>query len=444
MNMPGLCLILILLLLGQTNLGHAQPLEDISLEGGDTTIDDDSSKSYTHPLANLTNGDDYQKHDLGKEGFHKNFARSPINGKIVAGPKFNHISCVGCHINNGRGETKFAQSKSQSVIKISAKVGQPTLPGGPIPVPNFGLQLRDHSLGGVTPDSKISVTWEPIQGSYNDGTPYELRRPIVKIKQNKLPSGTMISLRRAPPVFGVGLLDAIGSQTILSLADPNDSNQDGISGRANMVWDIISKKQKIGRFGWKAGSPTAKQQIATAYAIDMGITNPIISLGDKIPEINKRILNRTVFYTQTLGVPRARDQSLAAVKKGKELFVTLNCSGCHLMTVTTGNHSIEELSNQTIHPFTDLLLHDMGEALSDDRPEFMASGAEWRTPPLWGIGLTGAALNNKPENYLHDGRARSLAEAILWHGGEAETSKQGFLNSSAADRDALIKFLRSL
>jgi CxxC motif-containing protein (DUF1111 family) len=242
----------------------------------------------------------------------------------------------------------------------------------------------------------------------------------------------------------MGLLDAIPSSKIASLADPNDSNRDGISGKANVVWDIDRQAKVIGKFGWKATSPSVSQQVATAYAIDMGVTNPLIPLGAINPDIDQQSLSGTIFYNQTLAVPAARAQTSQLVQRGKNLFISHNCNGCHVMTLDTGKYPLKELSNQRIHPFTDLLLHDMGQELADNRPEFEASGSEWRTPPLWGIGLTAKVLTRGEENYLHDGRARSIEEAILWHGGESESAKQSFLSSQAEDRQALITFLRSL
>jgi len=245
-------------------------------------------------------------------------------------------------------------------------------------------------------------------------------------------------------VFGAGLLEAVDAASILALADPDDSDSDGISGRANMVWNQRERRTAVGKFGLKAAAPTVLQQVATAYSTDMGVTNPIFPMGDRPADISQSVLGLTVFYTQTLAVPKARDQDNAAVRSGRVTFQALGCAGCHMQTLTTGQHSIVELSNQTIHPFTDLLLHDMGEGLADGRPEFLATSREWRTTPLWGIGLTETVLRGGEVTYLHDGRARTLEEAILWHGGEAEASQRRFVEIAASEREALIRFLRSL
>lgn len=420
--------------------------EDITLEGGEATVDDASGSAYDHVLPNVHDATALLEHSLGEEGFRRNFARTPVRGRIAIGPKFNNVSCIACHSSNGRGEPTFARAGSEAVVKISAGAGIAAVPGGPIPVPRLGLQLRDHAIRGTRPDAKLQLTWVTVPGGYADGTPYELRRPLlaVDLRSKSLPAGAMISMRRPPPIFGSGLIDAVEAGTIIAHADPDDSDGNGISGKANIVWDSIRRRASVGKFGWKAGSPTAAQQIATAYAIDMGVTNPLMSLGDRPPDIDRRIFDRTVFYTLSLAVPRARAQETSVVQEGQKIFTALNCGGCHLPTLVTGRHAIAALSNQTIHPFTDLLLHDMGPDLADGRPEFSATGSEWRTPPLWGIGLTAAVLQKRQESYLHDGRARSLEEAILWHGGEAEGAKEGFRTSAEADRAALVQFLRSL
>lgn len=423
----------------------AQEGPDITLQGGDTTIDDTSFRAYGHELANLSNSRDLRRHDLGEDGFKKNFKKTQINGRILIGPKFNNTACSSCHIHNGRGKPTFGRRGSKLVVKVSQGGSEKTAQGGPAPLRGVGLQLRDHSIRHKKPDATLKLAWEFIQGMFADGTPYELRRPKLSIESHKrsFTSTTATSLRCPPPVFGMGLLDAVDAKTILANADPHDVNGDGVSGRANLVWDLELAQSIIGKFGWKAGMPTVSQQIAEAYAVDMGVSNPLIPGKRGKRELGRSAFTKTVFYTQTVAVPKARDQQLPQIQQGKQLFSALNCSSCHLFTLTTGQHSIPELSDQTIHPFTDLLLHDMGAGLADDRPEFLASGSEWRTAPLWGIGLTKEVMGDT-ENYLHDGRARSLEEAILWHGGEAEASKEDFRNATKSERESLIQFLQSL
>lgn len=422
--------------------------EDLSQEGGDTTVSDTSSQAYDHLLANAPNSSIRDKHDVGRTGFDRNFAHFRIQGKLVLGPQFNNVSCGGCHTNNGRGTPSSDRNGSKFVLKVSLPSGKPSVPNGPVPLPGLGTQLRDHAVSKVKPNAHLKIVWEMIEGQYDDGTPFELRKPHVTISLSKkgkvFPLTAMTSLRRAPPVFGTGLLDSIDDPTINSLADPDDADSNGISGRPNQVWNIKTKSASIGRFGFKAGAPNAAQQIATAYAIDMGVTNPLVRITRNAPDIPKRILNSTIFYTRTLAVPHSRSVDAVKEATGLTLFNTLHCNSCHLQSITTGASNIPELAHQTIHPFTDLLLHDMGPGLADDRPEFLASGSEWRTTPLWGIGLTATVLVGASENYLHDGRARTLEEAILWHGGEAGQASTEFKALNVDQRDSLISFLRSL
>lgn len=422
--------------------------DDITLEGGDTTTEDATSRAYNQVVPNISDLASDLKHEKGQTGFLRDFSRVKVGGEIRLGPTFNAPSCVSCHGGNGRGQLRITPSRtgSDTAVKVSAHSGTPSLPGGPIPVPHIGLQVRDHAMPGSVREGTVHVTWVTTVGSYADGTPYALRAPVVTLLN--LPKGTpsniMKSLRRAPPVYGSGLLDAIPQTTILPLADPSDTNNDGISGRPNLVWDVRSRTTKIGKFGFKAGSPTLLQQIAGAYATDMGITNTLFKPANKPPELPATALAATTFFTATLGVPMARNQTSTTVINGKTLFSSIGCDSCHVATLTTGTGAHSALSNQIIHPFTDLLLHDMGDGLADGRPEFLATGNEWRTTPLWGIGLTETVLKGKPASFLHDGRARTLEEAILWHGGEGESSKIQFTNLAASERDALIEFLRSL
>jgi CxxC motif-containing protein (DUF1111 family) len=258
----------------------------------------------------------------------------------------------------------------------------------------------------------------------------------------------------APPVFGLGLLEAIPEMTILGLQDVSDANGDGISGKANRSWNVKENKMTLGRFGWKAAAPSILQQIAEAYKEDMGVTNflfPVESTYGQSQYINyynhtdlsDSLLYMNEFYVKTLAVPARRNVTDPEVIQGKKVFADANCIACHVPSHRTAvNVAFPPLSNQLIFPYTDLLVHDMGPGLADNRPDYLADGQEWRTPPLWGIGLT--EVVNGHSNFLHDGRARSFMEAILWHGGEAENSKQYVKNLPKADRDALVKFLKSL
>tara|TARA_B100000674_G_C37922578_1_gene953977 strand:- start:1168 stop:1938 length:771 start_codon:yes stop_codon:yes gene_type:complete len=256
------------------------------------------------------------------------------------------------------------------------------------------------------------------------------------------------------------LLAAVDDETLRAQADPNDLDGDGISGKVNTVWDYEGKKLVTGRFGWKANQPSLRQQTAGAFVGDLGITSPLfpdenhttsyaelhkfVSMpNDEQPELTAKILQRVTAYLQTLAPPARRDVSDPTVRQGQRLFAAMKCASCHTPELKTGDfHELAELRNQTIRPYTDLLLHDMGKGLADGREDFEASGQEWRTPPLWGIGLQERV--NGHTTLLHDGRARNLTEAILWHGGEAENSREQFLNSTKKERLALLSFLQSL
>jgi CxxC motif-containing protein (DUF1111 family) len=252
----------------------------------------------------------------------------------------------------------------------------------------------------------------------------------------------LTSLRLPPPVFGLGLLEAVDASTLRAMSDPDDRNADGISGRVNEVWDVQARTLAPGRFGQKANSPNLLQQSAEAYFNDMGVTTPLFPSPDGTHEVTQETLEAAAFYAQSLAVPARTSLDDAEVHHGEELFRSLGCEHCHRATLETGQHPVPELSHQRIHPYTDLLLHDLGPGLADGRPDGAASGDEWRTTPLWGLGLTQTVLPYA--SYLHDGRARTLEEAILWHGGEAQRSRDGFHALSATERTALIKFLGSL
>jgi CxxC motif-containing protein (DUF1111 family) len=257
-------------------------------------------------------------------------------------------------------------------------------------------------------------------------------------------------------VFGVGLLEAVPESTVRELAAAQAEAGDGISGRLNLVWSPSTGEMALGRFGWKANVATVEEQTAGAFLGDVGITSwlhpdqsctpaqveCLAAADGGTPEVSDDKLDRVVFYTRTLAVPARRDVGDAATTRGEELFGQLNCSACHVPELRTGDADVAALSDQTIRPYTDLLLHDMGPGLADGRPDGEAGPSEWRTAPLWGIGLTDEV--NGHTRFLHDGRARSLVEAILWHGGEAEAARKGFLALTRPERDDLIAFLNSL
>lgn len=422
--------------------------EDITLLGGSASVDSTDAHAFGQRSPAISDLESQLSHDNGETGFLRNFARVKIGGTIRLGPTFNAVSCQSCHGGNGRGALRISPGSqgSDTVVKVSMLRGRGSVHGGPVPVPGIGLQIRDHATRGVEREGSVTLRWMSIVGAYGDGTPFELRAPKISVRglPRHSPTRFLKSLRRAPPVVGQGLIDAIPAAAIEANADPLDSNADGISGRVNRVWDVQARSTSIGRFGFKAGAPTLKQQVAGAYATDMGVTNPLFRARGERPDISSRILDSTTFYTATLGVPIARGQGGPQVTRGRELFDGVGCSSCHVPTFVTGPGAHPSLENQVVHPFSDFLLHDMGAGLADNRPEFAAGGSEWRTTPLWGIGLTEEVLRGKPATYLHDGRARTLEEAILWHGGEAAGATERFKALQMLDRENLIQFLRSL
>lgn len=415
-----------------------------SAAGGDTTVDDRTSKAFTAPATNLSD-QQLEQHLRGDQLFEAKFvtAPAPLHGGL--GPLYNNTSCKLCHTNDGRGLPQISDgAAAQALVRVSLPTGIPSVPGGAVPVPELGTQLQNHAIFGVTPEVTVELAWVESVGAFADGAPYTLRRPLLRIARPNaasLPSDMRTSFRIAPAVFGLGLLEAIAQDDVLAAADPNDSDGDGISGRANYVWSPTLQRTELGRFGWKANTATLDDQAGAAFANDMGVTSPFFAAGTDAPELAQADIAATSFYTATLAVPTRAPQS-AAAKRGSELFRKFACSGCHTPEQRSGAHPVSALANQTFAPFTDLLLHDMGPALADGRPDFLADGNEWRTPPLWGLGLVQTVLPGA--SYLHDGRARTIVEAIMWHGGEAARSRAMFAAAPTRDREALLAFLATL
>lgn len=422
--------------------------------GGSQTVFDGGSGAFGHAFPNM-NTQREELHEIGDAGFEAPFvtAPAPINGGL--GPVYNNVSCVNCHIGDGRGKPPLPNEQLSSML-FRISVSGTNEHGGPNPVPGFGGQLQQRAVVGAQPEADVIITYSTVNGVYDDGTPYQLRVPTYALQNEyqSLPGGVMLSPRVAPPVFGLGLLEAIDEDVIVSRADPGDVDGDGISGKPNYVWDAHAGQFALGRFGWKCEAPDLLQQTAGAYNEDMGITNYVFGIEScdgqlqhdglyDESEVYDSVLYAVAFYMRSLAVPARRNLRDPGVMHGKQLFIAANCSGCHVPMSKTGVHvDFPEVSSQTIFPYTDMLLHDMGPGLADNRPTFDANGQEWRTSPLWGIGLTQAV--NGHNNFLHDGRARTLEEAILWHGGEADQSRLHFLAMPVADRADLIAFLNSL
>jgi CxxC motif-containing protein (DUF1111 family) len=423
-----------------------------ALSGGATTIFDESEEAFGTPAPNLQ-GENIERHEIGDVAFGLEHVDGPgLNGGL--GPVFDNVACEFCHPGDGRGRPPAGAEPFESFLFRSSVPGRESN-GGPLPVPGFGGQLQMRSLPEYQPEISALISYVENTGTFADGTQFQLRVPSYTLTgvYLPLPPDVLFSPRAAPVVFGLGLLEAVPDEEILSRADPRDRNRDGISGRPNYVWDAIKGRQVLGRFGWKANAPNLVQQAAGAYNGDMGVTSRLFpaescegqhpGCARHDPEIDDQTIADVALYTQTLAVPARRDLDDPVTTRGERIFYAVGCAGCHAPTLRTGRlRGVPEVSHQVIHPYTDLLVHDMGPGLADNRPDFQASGREWRTPPLWGIGLVETV--NGHTNFLHDGRARTLLEAVLWHGGEAKAAQYRVRQLRSADRDALIAFLQSL
>ncbi|MCC6952483.1 MAG: thiol oxidoreductase [Deltaproteobacteria bacterium] len=424
----------------------APPVEsqDLTNLGGDLTSDSPLSIALELPAPNVDSQELIELHLEAHGDFHRSFEADRVGRKLSLGPSFNHRSCGGCHIRNGKGAIKFSTRPPGSPLLVKVALRGLNKNGAPKDVPGVGEQLQDHLVSGKS-QFDIRLRYSAVGGSYPDGTKYTLRRPQLTFDIPGIDEKNVVtSLRMTPTVIGMGLLEGVPDATLLAMADPSDADGDGISGEVNYVPDRETKTMAIGRFGFRASHPTVKQQSAAAFFHDMGLTNELFQKRRTPQEISPELLAKVQFYLQAAGVTPARDQTDPDVIAGKALFQQVNCSGCHTMTLSTGVTSVAATTNQVFHPFTDLLLHDMGPGLADGRAEFSASGREWRTTPLWGIGLTDVLAPRVKPGFLHDGRARSIEEAILWHGGEATASRDAFKALPQAQRDQLIRFLRSL
>lgn len=429
-------------------------LNERLMAGGETTIVTATSNAFSTPAPNLT-GSDRDAHLFGDVQFEAIFVTSPSTINPGLGPIFNNSSCISCHPRDGRPAFP-ADINARSGFFLRVSLSGMTSNGGPVPVPGFGTQIQNQAIFGYQPEAKFQVAYTSITEVFADGTQIVLQKPSYSLIDAYIPvpSSILISPRLGTPVFGLGLLEAIPEASILAYQDIDDVDGDGISGKANYVFDIVSGRTQLGRFGWKANTATILEQCAAAYVNDMGITNYLFpfetghgqSNGNNgyndYLELSDEILQKVAFYCKTLAVPASRNHNKESVRNGARLFEQLECAKCHIPKHTTGYSEITALAYQTIYPYTDLLLHDMGEDLADNRPDYLANGREWKTRPLWGIGLT--QLINGHTHFLHDGRAKNLTEAILWHGGEALNAKNKFKQLSAKERQDLLDFLNSL
>jgi len=412
--------------------GDNSPPDELR-QGGDTTVDDRTANAFLHPAANLTMAEQ-QTFQAGVSPFDFHWEIPQL------GPLYNNDACFGCHGSNGRGLSQIGPDgalvdingpQSEALVRTSLLVGDPdpTTPGGPIPVPGFGTQIQDHATVGL-PEAIITLSWNEQQVMYPDGAAVSLRSPSLDIRAGNsapLPDGMLFSYRIAPPLIGLGLLAAV---------DLGDS-----TGTVNQVWDLQQNATVAGRFGWKENVSSLPLQAAGAAFNDMGLSNTVLPNADGTLDMSDDQYTSLVFFVSTIAVPAAAPRDATATH-GRDLFDGFGCSDCHTPTLVTGESDIPELAHQTIHPYTDLLLHDMGPGLSDSRPDYMAQGSQWRTPALWGIGLAQTVTDGT--SFLHDGRARTFEEAIMWHGGYAQAAHDAFAAAASADRAALVAFLGTL
>ena len=445
----------------------AAPEPGEALSGGATTEFVTGRNAYSLPSANIsmTGQLDFK---VGNSFFRNPWVSSPATttARDGLGPLMNTNACQSCHIKDGRGHAP--EVGDPHAVSLLIRLSRPAendkdrqliKEQGGLPDPVYGGQLQDFAIQGHKPEARIQVKYTTQIVKLNGGEQVELRKPAFTLDNpayGPFHSKLEMSPRVATPMIGLGLLEAIAAKDIEANADPEDKNNDGISGKANRVKNHETNQHELGRFGWKAGQPTLKQQNAAAFAGDIGITSTHFrdDCTDAQPsckkapnggelEVSEEILDFVTFYSQHLAVPGRRDVADPEVLKGKQLFINSQCSSCHTPKFrTVAKAATPELSGQDIWPWSDMLLHDMGEELADNRPEFLANGQEWRTPPLWGIGL---AQEVSPEaTFLHDGRARTILEAVLWHGGEAQSARDKVVAMSPADRKALLRFLGSL
>ena len=457
-----------------TDFAQPEPFEAKS--GGAATVRArTTTDAFSQFSANLP-FDAQMQFKLGNALFRKTWVASPSStlASDGLGPYYNARACQDCHLKDGRGHVPDGPDDSHVSMFLRLSIPGGASPDGIAewlatqPDPTYGTQLQDRATAGLDAEGRMQISYADLAVTLSDGLVVTLRAPayaVVDPNHGQPAQGLQLSPRVAPQMIGLGLLEAIPAQDIVARADPADADGDGISGRAQIVPSVQYGAPMLGRFGYKAGAPTVAEQSAGAFAGDMGLSNPLHPLpwGDCTAaqaacraapdgqepglrdglEVDAQSLDLVTFYSRNLGVPERRGVNDPTVLRGKQMFHATGCAGCHTPKQVT--HRLTDRpaqSFQLIWPYTDLLLHDMGKGLADHRPEGRASGSEWRTAPLWGIGLT-RTVSGRAE-FLHDGRARSLLEAVLWHGGEAQASRDAVIALPKPDRDALIAFLESL
>ena len=374
-----------------------KPIEGEQFSGGDFTVFNTTSNAFgiAGPTLSIP---DQQRFGVGNSLFNQNWVTAPASttARDGLGPFFNARACSNCHFKDGRGRPPRFDGELNHGLLLQLSNGINSPISGKEPHAIYGNQLQDQAILGLTPEGAFRVAYTIISGTYPDGMSYELRKPnyILHGWAYGDPKEITTSPRVGSQVIGMGLLDAIPESDILANEDPNDKNHDGISGKANYVWDVLEEQSKLGRYGWKANQPSLEQQNASAFSGDLGITTPMFpdtncSIGVDCssypdggePEISQKNFDNVTFYTATLSVPARRAWDEQNVLHGKKIFNEIQCASCHISQFTTGQSKFApELSNQIIYPYTDLLLHDMGQDLADNASQFLANGSEWRTP----------------------------------------------------------------
>jgi len=461
--LPALALPLCLLLGRALALGLS--LTSIAEAANPWLSQDRSFDAFSQPTASLPASQEWDFRE-GRALFRQPWLMAPARDDadfVGLGPTYNDISCLGCHMGNGRGQAPEGGEPFHGLL-VRLSLPGPGPHGGPRPHPAYGDQLNDHAIPGVQAEGEARISYRDKPVTLADGTDIILREPHLGLRDPAFgPFGKAIltSARIAQPVFGLGLLEAIPAEDIEALAHAQTKahaeGRSPIHGRTNHVWSIADNRIVMGRFGWKANQPSIRQQAAGAANGDMGITSPLFphkncpppqtacqaaAIGPQ-PDLSGARLDQLTLYLRALAPPASHDQDQPAARHGAEIFAALDCATCHRAEWQTGaSAAFPQAGGQTLHPYSDLLLHDMGPGLADGRPDFQAGGRDWRTPPLWGLGLT-ATVSTHPV-FLHDGRARSLTEAILWHGGEAQSARDAFTKLRLGDRNDLLTFLNSL
>jgi len=448
----------------------SEPIPDIVLSAGTFTVARFDAEAFLEPAPGLSYAQ-RERFMRGRHHFHHRWVQFPsLGGDWGLGPTFITNKCVACHVGAGRGRPPESAAEQPVAMIVRLSVPGDGVHGAPQPHPQYGDQIQNSGLMGqdrddtflgdrVTPEAEIFIDWEAKNVAFEDGSLVELRRPMIRWGRlwfGPIGDSTMTSLRVAQPIHGLGLLEAVPEEAILAIAAMQRAM--GLNGRTNRVRDDIGKREALGRFGWKANQPSLAQQIASAYAGDLGVTSslypemncPPVQVdcaaqppGNQ-PELIDSDWHEITFWEQTLAVPARRNTTDPRFARGARLFAEAQCAACHvpeLVTAAVVPH-LPIAANQKIRAYTDLLLHDMGEALADGRPDFQAGPRDWRTPPLWGLGLSRTVSGSSA--MLHDGRARNATEAILWHGGEAQASRELFRHMPKSDREALLFYLESI